>query len=265
MPADRSRQDREEKRLELVTAARRLFIEDGYEATPMSALAEAAGVAGNTIYWYFGDKDDALVAVLDAVLDDAMADYQQVATQPLKGQLLWVVDTLQQMRRLVVAVHSRAVQSPAVDEWHTNFHRMAESLSRSTFGAGRFDRPGRRRRGEDRRLHRRRLAQPRRRRRRPAGHLPPPGPAMDQPLATTGRLRARADRAGGCRTGDNFGFADLPRTASSRPPNSSSRPWASFRAGASSGESQGPKLTTCPVGPDPGPENFGRSRGKARR
>ncbi len=132
MPANRPRQDREEKRLELVTTARRLFIEDGYEATPMSALAKAAGVAGNTIYWYFGDKDDVLVAVLDAVLGDAMADYQQVAAQPLEEQLLWVVDTLQQMRRLVATVHSRAVQSPAVDEWHTGFHLMAESLFRST-------------------------------------------------------------------------------------------------------------------------------------
>ena len=131
MPANRPRQDREEKRLELITTARRLFIEDGYEATPMSTLAKAAGVAGNTIYWYFGDKDDVLVAVLDAVLGDAMADYQQVAAQPLERQLLWVVDTLQQLRRLVATVHSRAVQSPAVDEWHTGFHLMAESLFRS--------------------------------------------------------------------------------------------------------------------------------------
>lgn len=132
MPANRPRLDREEKRRELVATARRLFIEDGYEASPMSALAKAAGVAGNTIYWYFGDKDDVLVAVLDSVLSDAMADYQQVVAQPLEEQLLWVVSTLQQMRRLVATVHSRAVQSPAVDEWHTGFHLMAESLFRST-------------------------------------------------------------------------------------------------------------------------------------
>ena len=161
MPANRSRQDREEKRLELITAARQLFIKDGYEATPMSALAKAAGVAGNTIYWYFGDKDDVLVAVLDAVLGDAMADYQEVAAQPLEEQLLWVVDTLQQMRRLVVTVHSRAVQSPAVDEWHTAFHLMAEIALPLHPGAGRAGRPECRRRGQDRRLHRRRLAQPR--------------------------------------------------------------------------------------------------------
>ncbi len=97
----------------------------------MSALATAAGVAGNTIYWYFGDKDDVLVAVLDQVLGDVLGDYQQVAEQPLEKQLLWVVGTLQQMRRLVATVHTRAAQSPAVDEWHTGFHLMAETLLRS--------------------------------------------------------------------------------------------------------------------------------------
>lgn len=132
MPANKPRQDREEKRLELITAARRLFIEDGYEATPMSALAKSAGVAGNTIYWYFNDKDDVLVAVLNAVLGDVLADYEQVAAQPLEEQILWVVGTLQQMRRLVTTVHARAAQSPAVDEWHTGFHLMAETLFRST-------------------------------------------------------------------------------------------------------------------------------------
>jgi AcrR family transcriptional regulator len=132
MPANKPRQDREEKRLELITAARRLFIEDGYEATSMSALAKSAGVAGNTIYWYFDDKDDLLVAVLNAVVGDALADYQQVAEQSLEDQVLWVVGTLQQMRRLVTTVHTRAAQSPAVDEWHNGFHLMAETLFRST-------------------------------------------------------------------------------------------------------------------------------------
>ncbi|AEF40660.1 Transcriptional regulator, TetR family [Hoyosella subflava DQS3-9A1] len=116
----------------MITAARRLFIEDGYEATSMSALAKAAGVSGNTIYWYFGDKDDVLVAVLNAVLSDALTDYQEVTARPLEEQLLWVVRTLQQMRRLVATVHARATQSPAVDGWHTGFHLMTETLLRST-------------------------------------------------------------------------------------------------------------------------------------
>lgn len=132
MPANKRKQDREEKRAELLAEARRLFIADGYEATSMAALAKAAGVAGNTIYWYFADKDDVLVAVLDAVLSDALAEYEQVASAPLEEQLAWVLRQLQQMRRLVNTVHARAAHSPTVDEWHTGFHLLTEGLFRTT-------------------------------------------------------------------------------------------------------------------------------------
>jgi len=140
VPANKRQQDRDEKRAELLGEARRLFIEDGYEATSMAALAKAAGVAGNTIYWYFADKDDVLLAVLDAVLSDVLADYQQVATAPLEDQLDWVVRQLQQMHRLVNTVHTRALQAPTIDEWHTSFHCITEGLFRATLEQAGVDR-----------------------------------------------------------------------------------------------------------------------------
>jgi AcrR family transcriptional regulator len=136
MPPTKPRQDREEKRGELVAAARRLFIEDGYEATSMATLARTAGVAPNTIYWYFGDKDDVLVAVLDAVLGDALAEYASVAEAPLGQQLLWTVRRLQELRRLVTTVHARIGRSPAVNDWHDAFHRTTEGVLRAALGPG---------------------------------------------------------------------------------------------------------------------------------
>ena len=140
VPANKRQQDREEKRGELLAEARRLFIEDGYEATSMAALAKAAGVAGNTIYWYFTDKDDVLLAVLNAVLGDVLTDYQQVATAPPEDQLGWVIRQLRQMKRLVTTVHTRAVQAPAIDEWHTSFHLLTEGLLRTTLEQAGVDR-----------------------------------------------------------------------------------------------------------------------------
>jgi len=131
MPPTKPKQDREEKRSELVDAARRLFIEDGYDATSMTAIARAAGVAPNTIYWYFGDKDDLLIAVLDAVLVDALADYASLVEQPLPDQLLWTVQQLQQMRRLVTTVHARIGRSEALNAWHDAFHASTEGLLRA--------------------------------------------------------------------------------------------------------------------------------------
>ena len=73
MPRNRRPQDREEKRAEIVVAARRLFVEEGYDAASMTRIARDAGVVSNTLYWYFQDKDSILIAVLDAVLADLMA------------------------------------------------------------------------------------------------------------------------------------------------------------------------------------------------
>ena len=142
MPANKRQQDREEKRAELLTEARRLFVENGYEDTSMATLAKAAGVAGNTIYWYFADKDDVLLAVLDAVLSDVLTDYQQVANAPLEDQIEWVVRQLQQMHRLVNTVHARAAHSPAINEWHTGFHDITEGMFRTTLEQAGVDRAG---------------------------------------------------------------------------------------------------------------------------
>lgn len=128
MPRNRRPQAREEKRGEIVAAARDLFIDVGYESTSMGRIAKAAGVSANTIYWYYADKDDVLVAVLNAVMTDVWVEFQSVATEPASERLMWVVRQLQRMSRLVNTVHTRAEGSPMVAEWHNNFHLLASSL-----------------------------------------------------------------------------------------------------------------------------------------
>jgi AcrR family transcriptional regulator len=52
-------------RLKVIEAAKRLFIEHGYPATTIEAIAEAADVALPTLYRLFGSKRALLKAVLD--------------------------------------------------------------------------------------------------------------------------------------------------------------------------------------------------------
>jgi TetR/AcrR family transcriptional regulator, cholesterol catabolism regulator len=130
MARNKRPQAADEKRAEIVAAARRLFIDDGYDATSMSRLAKDAGVAPNTIYWYFGDKDDVLIAVLTSVMADVWPLYQDVAGEPIAARLLWVVGQLTEMSRLVTTVHARVEHSPALAEWHHNFHLITGSLFR---------------------------------------------------------------------------------------------------------------------------------------
>jgi AcrR family transcriptional regulator len=130
MARNKRPQAADEKRDEIVAAARRLFIDGGYDATPMSRLAKEAGVAPNTIYWYFDDKDEVLIAVLTAVTADVWPQYQDIADQPISTRLLWVVRQLQKVGRLVTTVHARVEHSAAVAQWHDNFHLIAGSLFR---------------------------------------------------------------------------------------------------------------------------------------
>ena len=53
MPTNRLDQPKAEKRSELVQAACRLFLQDGFDRTSMSRIASEAGVTPNTIYYKY--------------------------------------------------------------------------------------------------------------------------------------------------------------------------------------------------------------------
>ncbi|HVK99739.1 MAG TPA: helix-turn-helix domain-containing protein [Dongiaceae bacterium] len=128
MPSNRRAQPEAEKRAELISAACDLFVQDGYDTTPMNRIAQKAGVTPNTIYWYFKDKDELLLAVLDTVLQEDLKDYSLVAQSPLTDQLMWLVERLSRVSTLMSTLHTRIRVSPALDEWHNRFHALMEQL-----------------------------------------------------------------------------------------------------------------------------------------
>lgn len=71
--AERSR----ETRRKIVDAARDLFIERGYGATPLQDVADRAGVAVQTIYFVFGNKRTLLKELVDVSI---AGDDEPVAT-----------------------------------------------------------------------------------------------------------------------------------------------------------------------------------------
>lgn len=122
-------QDREAKRDEIVAAAQSLFTDEGYEATSMSRLAAAAGVAPNTIYWYFENKDDVLIAVLNRVVSHVMVEVVALQDQPIRTRILTLIDQIESAGALMTDVHSRVSHSAKVQAWHDQFHMMVEQLS----------------------------------------------------------------------------------------------------------------------------------------
>lgn len=66
--ADGRRQRSARTRLRIIDAAGDLFVQHGYVATTMDAVAAGAGVAVQTVYHVFGTKQRLLAAVLDATI-----------------------------------------------------------------------------------------------------------------------------------------------------------------------------------------------------
>lgn len=128
MPANRRPVPREQRRDELLAAAALLFVQDGYESASMSRIAKQAGVTANTLYWYFEDKDQLLVAVADAYMQALLTEHQAVDARPLAEQLLWLVERLRPVKHLVATVHDRLTVSEAVRNWHEQFHSAVEQL-----------------------------------------------------------------------------------------------------------------------------------------
>lgn len=56
-------------RLELLRAANRLFVRNGYVATTLDEIASEAGVTVGAVYSNFGTKEDMFLALVDEILD----------------------------------------------------------------------------------------------------------------------------------------------------------------------------------------------------
>ncbi|MFD0392089.1 TetR/AcrR family transcriptional regulator [Streptomyces nogalater] len=76
------------KRAAILSAARELFLADGFDRTSVDAVAARAKVSKRTVYDYFGDKQTLLRAVVDAIgesmismirrtLDDTLDDHTE--------------------------------------------------------------------------------------------------------------------------------------------------------------------------------------------
>jgi AcrR family transcriptional regulator len=128
MPRNKPELDREQKRADLVTAARRLLLQDGYAATTVGRIAREAGVAPNTLYWYFDDKDAILVAVVDELLAEGLRDFERRRKSTLQTQLMWLLGRLADLDPLIAIVHARAEVSESVRAWHDGFHAMGEAM-----------------------------------------------------------------------------------------------------------------------------------------
>ncbi len=74
-PGRARRRSAEDRRAQVVAAARKLMVRHGVEGVSMRAIAAAAGVSPAALYLYFPDKLVLLAAVVDALFEGLLATF----------------------------------------------------------------------------------------------------------------------------------------------------------------------------------------------
>jgi len=60
----------DQRRAEIIAAARQLFITKGVAKTSVSSIVKSAGVAQGTFYWHFTSKDEVINAVVEEMAEE---------------------------------------------------------------------------------------------------------------------------------------------------------------------------------------------------
>jgi AcrR family transcriptional regulator len=102
----------EERRSEIVEAARTLFLSKGYEATSTVDIMNAVGIAKGTLYYHFSSKEEILDALLSDITDNmaqAAAPFGDNSELSIPDRIIGVIRTINIVgskdERMLEAIH----------------------------------------------------------------------------------------------------------------------------------------------------------------
>lgn len=127
-PADAPDRAKQERRRQIMNAAKNVFAEAGYHGASIHAIIERAQIARGTFYLYFESK----AAVFDSILDQAMADLRarihriEVDDRDAPPPQVQLRD--QVMSTLEYIVRDRALATLLLSAGHTPDAEAAERL-----------------------------------------------------------------------------------------------------------------------------------------
>jgi AcrR family transcriptional regulator len=81
-----SRQYRDARRAEILAAARRCFVRDGFHGTSMQDLLAEVGLSSGAVYRYFPGKQDMIIAIAEENLAEVAGEVRRLtAAEPAVG------------------------------------------------------------------------------------------------------------------------------------------------------------------------------------
>lgn len=73
------------RRAEILTAAERIFLAEGYEGATIRKIADEVGVSSTALYMHFQDKSCILYEICDHAFRDLLASNAEIAARPLEA------------------------------------------------------------------------------------------------------------------------------------------------------------------------------------
>ncbi|GAA2582226.1 TetR/AcrR family transcriptional regulator [Actinomadura fulvescens] len=123
---------RAERRAELLATAAEVFASQGYAATTVRKVADAAGILGGSLYYHFDSKESMADEILSTFLDEMWAAYDRVLAAGLGARETLEALVVESFRsidrhRPAVVVYQNESKHLATSE---RFHYLLESRRR---------------------------------------------------------------------------------------------------------------------------------------
>lgn len=145
-PYDSARRQEQARqtRAEIIDVARRRFLDDGFAATRIAAIAREAGVSVDTVYKAFGGKPGLVSAICQEALtgegpvpaetrSDAMQAAERDPREIIRGWAELTTEVAPRIAPILLLVRAAATADPAMARLHSQLN--AQRLERMTHNA----------------------------------------------------------------------------------------------------------------------------------
>jgi AcrR family transcriptional regulator len=102
--ARKAKGDGHMRRAEILRAAERIFVAEGYEGATIRKIADEVGVSSTCLYMHFRDKDQILLEICTSAMEELLAINNAIAEQP--------IDPVERVRRMLGAYVQFALSNP---------------------------------------------------------------------------------------------------------------------------------------------------------
>jgi AcrR family transcriptional regulator len=92
------------RRAEILRAAERIFVAEGYEGATIRKIADEVGVSSTCLYMHFRDKDEILLRICTTAMEELLALNSEISARP--------IDPVERVRMMMSAYVAFALGNP---------------------------------------------------------------------------------------------------------------------------------------------------------